>query len=151
MSQELSVQIPFYSYLKYHKSKNSAKYHKTFMSRFWEIVFFVPLVLRRHVCLSKFKHSASRELPLTAHKTVFSHLKRKILQVNIEYSRTSTNVHLSTTATLFGRQSIHWLFCRPLDNGHHLLSTRWSLWRDPTYYTLRVKNDHRSEFSNLSN
>ena len=45
------------------------------MSRFWEIVFCLPLLFRRHVCLSKLKHSPSRELPLTARKTVFSHLK----------------------------------------------------------------------------
>ena len=30
---------------------------------------------RRHVCLSNLKHTPSRELPLTARKTVFSHLK----------------------------------------------------------------------------
>ena len=30
--------------------------------------------LRRHVCLSNLKHAPSRELPLTARKTVFSHL-----------------------------------------------------------------------------
>ena len=46
------------------------------MSRFWEIAFCLPLLFRRHVCLSKLKHSPSRELPLTARKTVFSHLKR---------------------------------------------------------------------------
>ena len=45
------------------------------MSRFWEIVFCVPLLFRRHVCLSNLKHSPSRELPLTGRKTVFSHLK----------------------------------------------------------------------------
>ena len=33
------------------------------------------LLFRRHVCLSKLKHSPLRELPLTARKTVFSHLK----------------------------------------------------------------------------
>ena len=46
------------------------------MSRFWEIVFRVPLLFRRHVCLSKLKHSPSRAFPLTARKTVFSHLKQ---------------------------------------------------------------------------
>ena len=46
------------------------------MSRFWEIAFCLPLLFRRHVCLSKLKHSPSRELPLTARKTVFSHLKQ---------------------------------------------------------------------------
>ena len=45
------------------------------MSGFWEIVFCVPLRFRRHVCLSKLKHLPSRESPLTARKTVFSHLK----------------------------------------------------------------------------
>ena len=30
---------------------------------------------RRHVCLSNLKHAPSRELLLTARKTVFSHLK----------------------------------------------------------------------------
>ena len=45
------------------------------MSRFWEIVFCVSLLFRRHVCsLSQSKHAPSRELPLTARKTVFSHL-----------------------------------------------------------------------------
>ena len=56
------------------------------MSRFWEIVFCAPflepLFFRRHVCLSNLKHAPSRELPLNARKTVFSHLKniRKIVQ-----------------------------------------------------------------------
>ena len=45
------------------------------MSRFCEIVFCAPLLYRRHVCPSNLKHSPSRELPLTARKTVFSHLK----------------------------------------------------------------------------
>ena len=45
------------------------------MSRFWEIVFCVSLLFRRHVCLSNLKHAPSRELPLTARKNVFSHLK----------------------------------------------------------------------------
>ena len=31
---------------------------------------------RRHVCLSNFKTRVIRELPLTAHKTIFSHLKK---------------------------------------------------------------------------
>ena len=63
-------------YLRYVKSKNSSKYHKILMSRFWKIAFCLPLLFRRHVCLSKLKHSPSRVLPLTARKTVFSHLKR---------------------------------------------------------------------------
>ena len=33
---------------------------------------------RRHVCLSNLKHAPSRELPLTARKTVFSHLNSGI-------------------------------------------------------------------------
>ena len=50
------------------------------------------------------------------------------------YSRTSANGHLYTTATLFcpGRQSIHWLLFKPLHNGHLLLSPRWPLWRGST-------------------
>ena len=32
-------------YIKYDKSKNSAKYHKVLMSRFWEIIICVPFVL----------------------------------------------------------------------------------------------------------
>ena len=76
MSQNSSVQIPFLRshYSKYDKSKSSAKYHKILMSRFWKIVFCVPLLFCRHVCLSNLKHAPSLELLLTAHKTVFSHL-----------------------------------------------------------------------------
>ena len=33
------------------------------------------MLFRHHVCLSNLKHAPSRKLPLTAHKTVFSHLK----------------------------------------------------------------------------
>ena len=33
---------------------------------------------RRHDCLSNLKHAPSRELPLTARKTVFSHLKCRL-------------------------------------------------------------------------
>ena len=33
------------------------------------------MLFRRHVCLSNLKHAPSSELPLTARKTVFSHLK----------------------------------------------------------------------------
>ena len=50
------------------------------MSRFWEIVFCVPLLLRRHVYFSNLKQAPSRKLPLTALKTVLSHLKLPILQ-----------------------------------------------------------------------
>ena len=42
---------------------------------FREIVFSVPLLFRRHVCLSDLKHAASHELLLTARKTVFSYFK----------------------------------------------------------------------------
>ena len=45
------------------------------MSRFWEIVFCVPLLFHHHVCLSNLKHAPSRDLSLTACKTVFSYLK----------------------------------------------------------------------------
>ena len=45
------------------------------MISFWEIVFCVPLLFRRHVCLSNLKQAPSRALPLTACKTVISHLK----------------------------------------------------------------------------
>ena len=48
------------------------------MSKFWEIVFCVPLFFRRHVCLS----NLSFELPLTAGKTVFSHLKCSSYQIS---------------------------------------------------------------------
>ena len=40
------------------------------------------------------------------------------------------NGHLSTTASFFGRQSIHWLLFQPLYNGHFILSPRWPLWRE---------------------
>ena len=56
------------------------------MSRFWEIVFCLPLLFRRHVCLSKLKHSPSRKLPLIARKTVFSHLKDN-KQINLPLSQ----------------------------------------------------------------
>ena len=49
-------------HFQYFKSKNSANYHKFLKSRFWEIVFFVSLLFRRHVCLCNLKHA----LPLTA-------------------------------------------------------------------------------------
>ena len=42
-------------------------------------------------------------------------------------SRTSTNGHVSTTATFFGGQSTHWLLFKPVYNGHFLLSPRWPL------------------------
>ena len=36
--------LKIHHYLKYDKSKNSAKYHKILMSRFWEMEFSVPLL-----------------------------------------------------------------------------------------------------------
>ena len=50
------------------------------MSRFWEILFCVPLLFRRHICESYLKHTPSHELPLTAHKTVLNHFKRRSLR-----------------------------------------------------------------------
>ena len=54
------------------------------MSRFREIVFCVPLLFRRHDCLCKLKHAQSLELPLTARKTVFSHLNQATVGSNIK-------------------------------------------------------------------
>ena len=42
------------------------------------IVFCVPFLFRRHVCLSNLKHAPSRKLPLIVRKTVFSHLKSSL-------------------------------------------------------------------------
>ena len=50
------------------------------MSRFCEILFCVPLLFRRHVCVSFLKRTPSHELPLTAHKTVLNHFKRHSLR-----------------------------------------------------------------------
>ena len=79
MCQKSSVQLPCKSshYLKYDKSKNSAKYRKILMSRFWEIVFRVTLLFAA-MFVSNLKHAPSRELPLTARKTVFSHLRARV-------------------------------------------------------------------------
>ena len=66
--------IHYYSLL-YDERKNAAKYHKILLSRFWEIVFCVPILFGRHNCLSNLQHAPSRKLPLTARKTVFNHLK----------------------------------------------------------------------------
>ena len=52
------------------------------MSRFCEIVFCVQQLFHRHVCLSDLKHAPSRELPLTAHKTVFNHVKVNWISFN---------------------------------------------------------------------
>ena len=48
------------------------------------------------------------------------------------YSRTFTNGHLSTTATFFGGQSLHWLLFKPLYKGHFLLPPTWPLLRGST-------------------
>ena len=42
---------------------------------------------RRYVCLSNLKHTPLRELPLTARKTVFSHLKVKVYTGNAHITR----------------------------------------------------------------
>ena len=59
-----------------------------------------------------------------------------------EYSRTSTNGHLSTTAFFFsfffGAQSVYWLFLKPFYNGHLLLSPRCSLKRGSTVYEFHI-------------
>ena len=44
--------------------------------------FCVPLLFRRHVCLSNLKHAPSQVLPLTARQTVFSHLKSQGIMVS---------------------------------------------------------------------
>ena len=51
------------------------------ITKFWRVDFeksssVYHRFFRRHVCLSNFKTRVIRELPLTAHKTVFSHLKK---------------------------------------------------------------------------
>ena len=51
-------------YLKYNKSKNSAKYHKILMSRFWEMVFSVPLLF-----LPIFNSSSLNKLTIRPLKT----------------------------------------------------------------------------------
>ena len=47
------------------------------MSRFEKLSSVYHFFFRRHVCLSNLKHAPSLELPLTARKTVFSHLNVK--------------------------------------------------------------------------
>ena len=47
------------------------------MSRFEKLSFVYHCFFRRHVCLSNLTHAPSRELSLTARKTVFSHLNVK--------------------------------------------------------------------------
>ena len=68
--------------IKYDNSKNSAKYHKILMSRFWEIVFCEPLHFSPPCLLSNLKHAPSREYPLTARKTVCERVPDAIVFFN---------------------------------------------------------------------
>ena len=68
--------------IKYDNSKNSAKYHKIFMSTFWEIVFCEPLHFSPPCLLSNLKHAPSREYPLTARKTVSERVPDAIVFFN---------------------------------------------------------------------
>ena len=45
-------------------------------------IFLCTFLFRRHVCLSNFKHAPSRELTLTALKTVLTHSLLEILSKN---------------------------------------------------------------------
>ena len=65
------------------------------------------------------------------------------------YSRTSTNGHLSTTATFFcpGRQPIHYLLFKPLYNGH--LSTMATSLQWPLFFVL-ADNPYVTSCLNLS-
>ena len=65
------------------------------MSRFWEIVFCVPVLFRHHVCLSNLRHEPSRELSLTACKTVFNHLKGGIHLWLVGWERLMVSQHIS--------------------------------------------------------
>ena len=56
------VLIIHYYLLLYDERKNSAKYHKILMSRFWEIVFCVPILFCRHNCLSNLKTRAVKQV-----------------------------------------------------------------------------------------
>ena len=69
------------------------------MSRFWEIVFCVPLLFLRHVCLSNLKHAPSRKLSLTARKTVLSHLKT-LDDVGLDCSNINTVIKLFKNASV---------------------------------------------------
>ena len=83
------------------------------MSRFWEIVFCVPLLFRRHVCLSNLKHVPTRKLPLTASKTVFSHLKEQNIcpttnwPLPVSTSSWAKRKRLKTTWHTGGPNSLH--------------------------------------------
>ena len=80
------------------------------MSRFWEIVFCVPLLFRRHVYLSNLKHAPSCELPLTAQKTMFSHLNcpskmrhwYRASSLTKPYIKTWKGLNITPTSTSFG-------------------------------------------------
>ena len=54
-------------------------------------------------------------------------------------SRNSSNGHLSTTATFFGGQSIHWLLFKPLYNGHFFMSLRWPFWTGSTVHRILIE------------
>ena len=94
------------------------------MSRFWEIAFCLPLLFRRHVCLSKLKHSPLRELPLTARKTVFSHLKASPLS----QSQLDDIAH---EQTIISRQLFAILVPEPV--------VSWSRGRETTTGRLQIK------------
>ena len=66
-----STSILKFSLIKYDKSQNSAKFHKILMSN---RVLHTNAFFRRRVCLFNLKHVPLRKLPLTARKTLFSHL-----------------------------------------------------------------------------
>ena len=90
------------------------------MSRFWEIVFCVPLLFRRHVCYCKLKHSPSRELPLTARETVCSHLSLSYLTwiITLHVLAISDDIPLGTWPPI--KLLCHQLFSYPT-NAHSKL------------------------------
>ena len=71
-----STSILKFSSFKNNKSKNSAKYHKILMSRFWEIVVSVPLLFSLLCLFVLFKTCAVMWVTADCRKTVFSHLKQ---------------------------------------------------------------------------
>ena len=83
------------------------------MSRFWEIAC-VPMLFGRHVCLSNLKHAPSSKLPLTADKTVFSHLNTGFtvrLHQSHQFSdylsgATLAHSHLTSETMLSNRSSL---------------------------------------------
>ena len=76
--------------------------------RFWEIVFCVPLLFCRHVCLSNFKQAPSRELLLTACKTVFSHLKTEF---TVFYLSPAIFYHSTPCFTTTPVHSLYFIIC----------------------------------------